>query len=152
MRPGLLAVLAAAGLAAASCAGAPGDTGSARETARAWLLAVYESDGERACELLAPERVEEVERTASAAALAASPDLPADRLPTCETVYSAQAETLAEPLAAAGVTAGDLESSDGILAVEVAGERATVTVAGGVRTVELRRTAEGWRVVRSAAG
>jgi hypothetical protein len=149
----LIPAMAALSLLVASCAsGAPSDEDAVRRTTREWLLAVYASDGERACELLAPERAEEVARAAREAALAASPDLPAERLPTCETVYAAQAEAVAEPLSGAGVSRERLETEDGVFAIALDGDRATVTVAGGVRSVELRRTGDGWRVVSSAAG
>lgn len=114
-----LAVLAVA-LALAGCGGESDDM-RVREVASDWLAAVYDSDGERACELFAPEVVEQ--------------------LPTCVTVYSMLGEALGETVGSAAVQAD-------ALAVAVDGEHAVVTVGDGKGTLELVRTDDGWRVLR----
>jgi hypothetical protein len=106
------------------------DAADARETAAAWLSALAESDGKGACALMAPELV-------------------AQATPSCEVVYGGYGEVLGETLGAAGLAVDDLVAGNGdALVVDVTGDRAAVRVVGDIfRPIELRLTAEGWRVV-----
>jgi hypothetical protein len=125
-----LPVVLAAVVALAGCGG--DDSGAeARETGVAWLSALVESDGERACGLMAPELVAQAQ-------------------PSCERVYGGYGEVLGETLGAAGLALEDILADEGAaLVVSVDGEHAAVELPGGVfLPIELRRTDSGWRVVR----
>ncbi len=129
MRVALAVATAVAAVGALSSCGGD-DAADARKTAAAWLSALAESDGQRACALMAPE-------------------LAAQAVPSCETVYGGYGEVLGETLGAAGLAVDDLVAGDGdALVVEVDGGRATVRLLGDVfRPLELRLTGDGWRVV-----
>jgi hypothetical protein len=125
-----VALAVATGVAAVGALSGCGgdDAAGARKTAAAWLSALAESDGQRACALMAPEL----------AALA---------VPSCEAVYGGYGEVLGETLGAAGLAVDDLVAGDALL-VDVDGDRATVGLVGDVfRPIELRLTEDGWRVV-----
>lgn len=117
MRAGTLLALA---LGLAACGG-ESDGARVRSVASDWLEAVYASDGERACELFAPDVVA--------------------GLPDCATTYSMLGEALGETLG------GDAALRADELAATVDGDRAVVAV-GGKGTLELVRVDGEWRVLR----
>jgi hypothetical protein len=123
-------VALAAAVALAGCGGGGDAAAEVRQTAVAWLSALAESDGERACGLVAPE-------------------LAAQAQPSCDQVYAGYGEVLGETLGAAGLAVEDVVGGEGGLVVSVEGEHAAVELPGDVfLPIELRRTDDGWRVVR----
>ena len=141
-----LALVALLVLAASACGGA--DAGDPRTVAAAWLLALYDSDGERACDLLDEESARRATEAARAEALRVTPSLPESQLPDCATVYGRLGEAVGESLAAAGLDREALVRADpSALAADLQGDTATATLADGVRVVHLRRVGDAWRVV-----
>jgi hypothetical protein len=119
----------AVALALAGCGGDAGD--DVRGVVAGWLSALSRSDGEAACALVATE-------------------LAARASPSCEAVYGGYGELLGERLGQAGLTVAEVVAAEpDAVAIRVDGTRARASILGApFQPIELRRTADGWRIVR----
>jgi hypothetical protein len=108
-----------------------GAENEARETVGRWLAALAKSDGAAACELVAPELAERAR-------------------PSCEVVYGGYGEVIGERLGQAGLDVERVVRAEpDAVRVAVAGDQASATIAEApFDAILLRRTDEGWRVVR----
>jgi hypothetical protein len=116
-------------LALAGCGGGAED--DVRGVVAEWLSALAQSDGERACTLVVAE-------------------LAARASPSCEAVYGGYGELLGERLGQAGLTVAEVVAAEpDAVAVTVDGARARASILGApFQPIELRRTDDGWRIVR----